>query len=60
MTAEEQAAYDASDDLDRVKVLKKIARRVEEEVLALLAARGVKMPVRFDPKAKEEGLLLLK
>jgi hypothetical protein len=60
MTAEEQAVYDASDDLDRVKVLKKIARRVEEEVLALLAARGVKMPVRFDPKAKEEGLLLLK
>jgi DNA-binding TFAR19-related protein (PDSD5 family) len=60
MTAAEQAAYEASDDLERVKVLKKIARRVEEDVLALLAARGVKMPIRFDPKAKEEGLLLLK
>ncbi|WAL62082.1 GIY-YIG nuclease family protein [Thermocoleostomius sinensis] len=60
MTAAEQAVYEASDGLDKVKVLKKIARRVEEDVLAQLEARGVKMPLRFDPKAKEEGLLLLK
>jgi hypothetical protein len=60
MTAEEQATYEASDDLGRIKTLKKVARRVEEEVLATLETRGVKMQIRFDPKLKEEGLLNLK
>lgn len=60
MTAEEQAAYANSDEIGRVKILKQVARRVEETVLSDLAARGVTMPVRFDPKAKEEGLLSLK
>lgn len=60
MTDEERSAYEAGDDLSKVKTLKQVARRVEERVLAELAERGVKMPVRFDPKLKEEGLLGLK
>jgi hypothetical protein len=60
MTPDEQSAYDASDEANRSKLLKKIARRVEADVVAALEARGAKMPLRFDPKAKEEGLLLLK
>lgn len=60
MTTEEQTAYAAGDDLTRVKLLKQVARRVETEVLAALADRGVKMAIRFDPKAKEEGRLNLK
>lgn len=60
MTDAEHAAYEASDDLGRVKLLKKLARRVEEEILATLEERGVKISIRFDPKAKEEGLLSLK
>jgi hypothetical protein len=60
MTAEEQAAYASSDDVGKIKLLKQVARRVEETVLSALAARGAKMQVRFDPKAKEEGLLSLK
>ncbi|WP_088892951.1 GIY-YIG nuclease family protein [Leptolyngbya ohadii] len=60
MTTAEQSAYAASDDLERTKLLKQIARRVEAEVMIQLEQRGVKMPVRFDPKLKEEGLLSLK
>jgi hypothetical protein len=59
MTAAEQAAYEASDDLGRIKTMKKLARRVEEEVLATLEVRGITMPIRFDPKLKEKGLLNL-
>ncbi|MBF1999713.1 MAG: GIY-YIG nuclease family protein [Synechococcales cyanobacterium M58_A2018_015] len=60
MTPEEQNAYAESDDLGKIKTLKQVARRVEAEILAALATRGVTMPVRFDPKAKEEGLLNVK
>jgi hypothetical protein len=60
MTAEEQAAYEASDELGKMKTLKKVARRVEEDVLTTLEQRGAKLSVRFDPKLKEEGLLNLK
>ncbi len=60
MTAAEQAAYAATDEIGRIKTLKQVARRVEAEVLADLEARGVKMAIRFDPKLKEEGLLNLK
>ncbi len=60
ITAEEQAAYEATDEAGRIKVLKQLARRVEEEVKANLAARGVTMALRFDPKLKEQGLLTLK
>lgn len=60
MTAEEKATYAAGDDLTKTKTLKQVARRVEAEVLAAIATRGVKMSFRFDPKLKEEGLLNLK
>lgn len=60
MTATEQAAYAATDEMGKIKTLKQVARRVEAEVLAGLESRGVKMAVRFDPKLKEEGLLNLK
>jgi len=60
MTEAEHLAYQNSDELGKVKLLKQVARRVEATVLSALEARGVKMPVRFDPKAKEEGLLSLK
>lgn len=60
MTEAEQLAYKNSDEMGKVKVLKQVARRVEATVLSALEARGAKMPVRFDPKAKEEGLLSLK
>ncbi|HLP88259.1 MAG TPA: GIY-YIG nuclease family protein [Nostocaceae cyanobacterium] len=60
MTAEEKQSYENSDDLARVKVLKNVARRVEGEILAVLAGRGLKTEVRFNPKLKEEGLLDLK
>jgi hypothetical protein len=59
MTAAEQATYANSDDLGRIKTLKQVARRVEAEVTATLAARGFKTAVRFDPKQKEKGLLEL-
>ncbi|NJR40667.1 MAG: GIY-YIG nuclease family protein [Leptolyngbyaceae cyanobacterium CSU_1_4] len=60
MTAAEQAAYAATDEMGKIKTLKQVARRIEAEVLADLEARGVKMAIRFDPKLKEEGLLNLK
>ncbi|MFM7425212.1 MAG: GIY-YIG nuclease family protein [Elainella sp.] len=60
MTEAEQSAYEASDELGKIKTLKQAARRVEAEVLAALETRGVKIPIRFDPKAKETGLLDVK
>ncbi len=60
LTPEEQQQYEHSDELGRSKLLKAVARRVETEVLATLATRGVQMPIRFDPKSKEKGILQLK
>jgi hypothetical protein len=60
MTPAEQAAYAASDEPGKIKTMKQVARRVEAEVMQDLEARGVKLPIRFDPKAKEVGLLNLK
>ncbi len=60
MTPAEQDTYTSSDDAGRIKTLKQLARRVEAEVLDALKTRGVEMPIRFDPKLKEEGLLNLK
>ncbi|AFZ27191.1 hypothetical protein Cylst_5148 [Cylindrospermum stagnale PCC 7417] len=62
MTPEEQANYQNPliDDLAQMKIIKNVARRVEAEIIALLAARGLQMQVRFNPKLKEEGLLDLK
>jgi len=47
-------------EVEEEKVLKNVARRVEKEVLELLAARGVKFDVRFNPKFKSSGILDVK
>ena len=60
MTEADKTAYNQSEDLGRIKLLKKIARRVESEILEVLAARGIQMDLRFNPKLKENGLLDLK
>lgn len=60
MTEAERQEYLSSDELGRMKLLKKVARRVETEIQATLKERGVQMDLRFNPKLKEEGLLDLK
>lgn len=62
MTPAEQAQYNDPelDERSQVKVLKQAARRIEAEILAVLAERGVQEPLRFNPKLKETGLLDLK
>ena len=62
MTPEEQNNYQniAIDEFGKSKVLKNVARRVEEEILGVLKARGVNTQIRFNPKLKETGLLDLK
>lgn len=58
MTPDEEQAYAAAvDEMTQGKVLKKVARRVEAEILEGLKARGLQMPIRFNPKLKESGLL---
>ncbi len=60
MTEEEKAQYQQSEELKQTKIRKKIARRVESQILERLGDRGVKMDIRFNPKLKEKGLLDLK
>jgi hypothetical protein len=62
MTPEERLNYQnpVNDELTQIKILKNVARRVETEILAALAARGLQLQVRFNPKMKEAGLLDLK
>ncbi|MDY6936535.1 MAG: GIY-YIG nuclease family protein [Cyanobacteriota bacterium] len=62
MTPEERENFDrvAGEDIAQVKLLKKVSRRVEAEILAQLEQRGVTMQLRFNPKLKETGLLDLK
>jgi len=54
---EEAATVAQSEEGDKPKLLKKIARRLEAGVLEKLQARGVKQNIRFNPKLKEQGLL---
>jgi hypothetical protein len=62
MTSEEQTTYEnpSNDELTQIKILKNIARRMEAEILSILETRGLKTPIRFNPKLKEQGLLDLK
>lgn len=57
LTATEVAAYEAAEELGRAKILKQAARRCQEETVARLEARGVRVAIRFNPKLKEKGLL---
>ncbi len=62
MTTEEVATYEGifADEIAKDKLLKNVARRVENEILSLLKARGVTEEIRFNPKLKTSGLLDLK
>lgn len=60
MTEEEKAQYEQSEELKQIKIRKKVARRVEAQILEQLSARGANIDVRFNPKLKEKGLLDLK
>lgn len=62
MTAQEIANYEGifADEIAKDKLLKNVARRVENEILSLLKARGVTEEIRFNPKLKTSGLLDLK
>lgn len=61
MTADEKEALDSTtNELEQSKLLKKIARRVEAEILAVLNTCGLEEDIRFDPKLKEQGLLNVK
>lgn len=60
MTDEEKELYENSEELAQIKLLKKVARRVEAEVMEQLQERGAHMDLRFNPKLKERGLLDLK
>jgi hypothetical protein len=60
MTSEEKQKYENSDELNQIKLLKNIARRVESAIKEELEQRGVNLEIRFNPKLKEQGLLDLK
>ncbi|GAC1492588.1 MAG: hypothetical protein NVS2B14_05380 [Chamaesiphon sp.] len=60
MTPDEQTRYSSLDELGQSKLLKKVARQVEETILAELKSRGIQIEIRFNPKLKESGLLDLK
>ena len=60
MTEEEKQQYDKLEEFAQTKLLKKIARRFEADILKEVEAMGVKMELRFNPKLKEQGLLDLK
>jgi hypothetical protein len=60
MTEDDKLQYQQTDELGKIKLLKKVARRLEEEIKTTLENRHVKMEIRFNPKLKEEGLLDLK
>ena len=57
--AERQEIADA-DPTEINKLLKQVARRVEVDVKAKVVARGAQMPIKFNPKLKEQGILALK
>jgi hypothetical protein len=60
MTTAENDSFADLDGLAQIKLLKQVARRVEETILTKLQQRGVKTEIRFNPKLKEQGLLDLK
>ncbi|BAQ60844.1 conserved hypothetical protein [Geminocystis sp. NIES-3708] len=60
MTEDDKKEYQQNDELGKIKLLKKVARRLEEEVKQKLLSRNITLEIRFNPKLKEEGLLDLK
>jgi hypothetical protein len=60
MTEAEKVEYEQLEELGQEKLLKKIARRIESQILDLLKQRGFQEEIRFNPKLKASGLLDLK
>ncbi|MEM9541467.1 MAG: GIY-YIG nuclease family protein [Cyanobacteria bacterium P01_E01_bin.42] len=61
MTEEEKELYTKSEDKEKIKLLKTVARRVEAELKEKLQqTRNTNLEMRFNPKLKEKGLLDLK
>ena len=60
MTDIEKQEYEQSEEIAKIKLLKKVARRVQAEIEKQLQSRGVQTEIRFSPIAKEKGLLDLK
>jgi hypothetical protein len=60
MTDLERGSFEDLDGVAQTKLLKQVARRVEETILTKLKERGVQTEIRFNPKLKEQGLLDLK
>jgi hypothetical protein len=62
MLPEEQLRYGDPqlDERQHLSILKQAARRIEQDILTQLEARGLQESLRFNPKLKEEGLLDLK
>ncbi len=60
MTEAEINSFADLDGVAQIKLLKQVARRVEDTILTKLKERGVQTEIRFNPKLKEQGLLDLK
>lgn len=60
MTEEERDEIANADPSKTNKLLKKLARRIEADVKAKVADRGAHIPIKFNQKLKEQGLLALK
>ncbi len=60
MTSQEKKNFENTDELGKIKLLKQVSRKVEEQIKEQLQTRGFKEAVRFNPKLKEQGLLDLK
>jgi hypothetical protein len=57
MTAAEEAGFLELEELAQSKLLKQVARRVEADIMKKLEVRGLRSEIRFNPKAKDRGLL---
>lgn len=60
LTDAQKAEYNKQDELGQRKLLKNLARELEEKIKSKLVDRGVNFPLRFNPKIKDQGLLDLK
>lgn len=60
MTEAERTEIANADPTEINKLLKQLARRVEVDVKAKVEARGAQIPIKFNPKLKEQGILALK
>lgn len=57
---EQDRLANTPDGLERSKILKSIARRIEADIKAQLEQRGLTDSIRFDPKMKDKGVLSVK